>query len=33
MGITNYAQASLGDIAYVELPAPGEDIEKGGTSL
>lgn len=30
MGITDYAQKSLGDIAYVELPSAGESIEKGG---
>lgn len=29
MGITHYAQSSLGDVVYVELPRPGTRIEKG----
>jgi glycine cleavage system H protein len=27
MGITDYAQNSLGDVVYVELPKPGEKFE------
>ena len=30
VGITDYAQAQLGDIVFVELPALGANIEKGG---
>lgn len=30
VGITDYAQAQLGDIVFVELPAPGANIAKGG---
>ncbi len=30
IGITNYAQEQLGDLVYVELPAVGAGIEKGG---
>jgi glycine cleavage system H protein len=26
VGITDYAQDSLGDVVYVELPKPGEDV-------
>jgi glycine cleavage system H protein len=29
IGITNYAQQQLGDIVYVELPAPGSRVEAG----
>ena len=29
IGITDYAQTSLGDIVYVELPKPGATLEKG----
>ena len=29
VGITNYAQESLGDIVFVELPKPGTQLEKG----
>lgn len=29
VGITDYAQAELGDIVYVELPEVGEELEKG----
>ena len=29
IGITDYAQAELGDIVFVELPEVGERIEKG----
>jgi glycine cleavage system H protein len=28
VGITNYAQEQLGDIVYVELPQPGDPVEK-----
>ena len=27
IGITDYAQSSLGDIVFVELPAEGEEVE------
>lgn len=30
VGITDYAQEQLGDIVYVELPAVGQQLEKGG---
>lgn len=29
IGITDYAQESLGDITFVELPSPGDSIAKG----
>lgn len=29
IGITHYAQDSLGDVVYVELPKPGDTLEKG----
>ncbi|ODT00595.1 MAG: glycine cleavage system protein H [Erythrobacter sp. SCN 62-14] len=29
VGITDYAQSQLGDIVFVELPAPGTAVEKG----
>jgi glycine cleavage system H protein len=29
VGITDYAQDSLGDIVYVEMPASGDSYEKG----
>lgn len=29
VGITDYAQDSLGDIVYVELPAVGDELEAG----
>jgi glycine cleavage system H protein len=29
IGITNYAQDSLGDIVFVELPKPGTELTKG----
>jgi glycine cleavage system H protein len=29
VGITDYAQNQLGDVVYVELPKPGQKIEKG----
>ena len=31
VGITDYAQTSLGDIVYVELPKPGAKFEAGAT--
>lgn len=30
VGITDFAQAQLGDIVFVELPAVGSNVEKGG---
>jgi len=30
VGITDYAQDSLGDITFVELPAVGTEVAKGG---
>jgi len=30
VGITDFAQAQLGDIVFVELPALGSNVEKGG---
>jgi glycine cleavage system H protein len=30
VGITDYAQAQLGDIVFVELPEPGRRVTKGG---
>lgn len=29
--ITNYAQSSLGDVVFVELPTVGTEVAKGGT--
>jgi len=31
VGITQYAQESLGDIVFIELPKPGAQITKGKT--
>lgn len=31
VGITDYAQNSLGDITYVELPKPGQEFASGAT--
>jgi len=31
IGITDYAQASLGDIVFVDLPKPGSEITAGKT--
>ncbi len=31
VGITDFAQASLGDIVYVQLPEVGARVERGGT--
>lgn len=30
IGVTDHAQASLGDLVYVELPEIGQDVESGG---
>jgi glycine cleavage system H protein len=30
VGITDYAQAQLGDVVYVELPSPGKMVTQGG---
>ncbi len=30
IGITDYAQSSLGDITYVQLPGEGEELSAGG---
>lgn len=30
IGITDHAQAALGDLVYVELPEVGHDMESGG---
>ena len=30
IGITNYAQEQLGDVVFVELPAIGKKVSKGG---
>ena len=30
IGITDYAQGQLGDVVYVELPAPGKHVSQGG---
>lgn len=30
IGITDYAQAALGDLVYVELPESGLDLDSGG---
>lgn len=30
VGITDYAQQQLGDVVFVELPAPGKKVTKGG---
>ena len=32
VGITNYAQEQLGDLVFVELPAPGATPEKGAAA-
>ncbi len=31
VGITDYAQDALGDVVYVELPAPGSTVEVGAS--
>lgn len=30
VGITDHAQAALGDLVYVELPEVGQDVDTGG---
>lgn len=30
VGITEYAQAQLGDLVYIELPEVGAEVEEGG---
>ena len=30
IGITDHAQAALGDLVYVELPEVGQEVENGG---
>ncbi len=30
IGITDHAQAALGDLVYVELPEVGQEVESGG---
>jgi glycine cleavage system H protein len=30
IGVTDHAQAALGDLVYVELPEAGQDVESGG---
>ena len=30
VGITDHAQAALGDLVYVELPEVGQDVDAGG---
>lgn len=30
MGITDYAQSSLGDITFIELPKAGEELKQSG---
>jgi glycine cleavage system H protein len=32
VGITDFAQAQLGDIVFVELPEAGKQVEQGGDS-
>lgn len=32
VGISDYAQGQLGDVVFVELPAVGKDLKKGGDS-
>jgi glycine cleavage system H protein len=31
VGITDYAQDALGDVVFVELPEPGQEVSVGGT--
>lgn len=31
VGITDFAQASLGDVTFIELPSEGKEIKKGET--
>ena len=30
VGISDYAQSQLGDVVFVDLPAPGKKVEAGG---
>jgi glycine cleavage system H protein len=30
IGISDYAQGQLGDVVFVELPAPGKKVSRGG---
>ncbi len=30
IGVTDHAQAALGDLVYVELPEVGQDVDSGG---
>ena len=30
IGVTDHAQAALGDLVYVELPEVGQDVQSGG---
>ena len=30
VGVTDYAQGQLGDVVFVDLPAPGKTLTKGG---
>jgi glycine cleavage system H protein len=32
VGITQYAQEQLGDLVFIELPAPGKDFERGAAA-
>ena len=32
IGITQHAQEQLGDLVFIELPAPGRDFEKGAAA-
>ena len=32
VSITDYAQSSLGDVVFVELPSVGTEVKKGGQS-
>ena len=33
VSITDYAQSSLGDVVFVELPTVGSEVTQGGESL
>ncbi len=33
VGITDYAQKSLGDVVFIELPEAGAQVKKGGAYL
>jgi glycine cleavage system H protein len=32
VGITHHAQEQLGDVVFIELPAPGSDFERGAAA-